>query len=106
MSAFFGRWWVRLPVLFVILLALYIGAASLFRPLIGALHGVPPGVVGVAFSIIAALIGVYVYRGLVWRMETRRADELSRNSLGSGLLVGTLVGFAMFGAVIAILAAM
>jgi uncharacterized protein len=106
MNIYFGRWWVRLLVLYFVLLALYFGAAGLFKPLIVALHGVPPALVGISFALLSGAIGIFVYRGLVRRMEARNADELSQRGLASGLAIGTVIGFVMFAAVIAILAAM
>jgi membrane protease YdiL (CAAX protease family) len=106
MADFFGRWWVRLPVQFVLLLALYILFGTLLGQGVKALHLSQPGPLRVAGAVAAGAIGIFVYRRLVWRMEKRPADELSRRGVRSGLAGGVLLGVAIFTAVIGILGVM
>ncbi|WP_189335514.1 CPBP family intramembrane glutamic endopeptidase [Actinoplanes ianthinogenes] len=51
-----------------------------------------------------AVLGVVVYRWVVRRTERREPAELGRDGWGGKLCRGTLLGFAMFGAVIATIA--
>jgi hypothetical protein len=106
MADFFGRWWVRLPVQFVLLLALYIVFGTLLGQGVKALHLSQPGPLRVAGAVAAGAIGIFVYRRIVWRMEKRPADELSPRGVRSGLACGVLLGVAIFTVVIGILGVM
>lgn len=53
---------------------------------------------------LAAVLGVVVYRWVVRRTERREPTELGLDGRGGKLGRGTLIGFAMFAAVIATIA--
>ncbi len=50
---------------------------------------------------VTAVLGVVVYRWVVRRTERREPTELGQDGWGGKLGRGTLIGFAMFAAVIA-----
>ncbi|GAA3552631.1 type II CAAX endopeptidase family protein [Amycolatopsis ultiminotia] len=54
----------------------------------------------VAAGVLTAVLGVFVYRLLVGRMERRQVTELSAKGALPGLVGGTLGGLAIFGLVI------
>jgi membrane protease YdiL (CAAX protease family) len=95
------RWWpLRLLVLFVVMMAIYIGCQIGDDELSKRLPLIPVPAAQMALAFVGVLILVLAYRLLVRWTERRGASELGA---AGGLLRGTLIGAALFSAVFTIL---
>jgi len=97
------RWWLKLPIAFMGLIALYMASMVLVVRSVRAFE--PPAILQLAAFVLAALLGIAVYRGFVRLLEKRSASELSGSGLASFLLLGIVTGFALFAIVIVLLIA-
>jgi hypothetical protein len=98
------RWWpLRFLVLFVVLIAAYIGCQIGTIWLEKHPHGFPEKIIVPAAAILGSLALVALYRLLVRWIEKRRADELLVSRAPGGLAGGTVLGAGLFCAVYMVL---
>lgn len=92
-------WWLRLIVFFFVLTALYAGCQLGTFYLQKKFFGASPIGVAAGASGFGALVLISAYRGLVHSTERRRAEELSVRGAIPYLVLGTMIGSALFSAV-------
>lgn len=96
-------WPLRLLLFFIVLVALYAGTQIAMIMLPPRIAGVPAQGIAVATALAGCVVIFGVYRLLVRWTERRTAEELSMSKAVPQLLGGSLIGFALFAAVYAVL---
>jgi membrane protease YdiL (CAAX protease family) len=89
--------WIRLPVLLLLFGVVFVGVDGLGLAVADA------GVLTLLVGLVSAAIAVAAYAGLVRLVERRPVAELSRPA-ASPMLRGVLLGSALFGVVIGVIA--
>jgi membrane protease YdiL (CAAX protease family) len=97
-------WPLRFVLFFVVLIGAYIGCQLLPQLIAPHIAFISPNVRAIVFALLAIAILITIYRLLVQWTEKRAASELSAHRAIPMFAEGALIGFALFCAVIAVLA--